>query len=111
MESGSILGISSSLLVLVLEGWIVARFFYREVTWRAVCGYTLAVALAASAVCGINYLLVRALDVVDSSHGFMTLGLPVVLSAAGALVAISAFTFGTLSIARSRSHTPPSHVA
>ena len=100
MESGSILGISSSLVVLVLTGGLIARFFNSAATWRIAGGYIVAVALMASVGCGANYLLARALNVVDSSHGFMAVGLPVALSVIAGAVAVLAFFFGALRAGR-----------
>jgi hypothetical protein len=107
MESGSVLGLSSSVFVLGLTGWLVSRFFAGTATWRAVIVYTLAVACGALIVCGANYMLAYALNVVDSSHGFMSVGVPIVFGITAALVAISAFTFGALGSATPPMHSPP----
>lgn len=82
--------------MLVLVGWLIARFFNGVATWRVAGGYALAIALAVSIVCGLNYLLAGVLNVVDSSHGFMAVGLPVVIGVIGGVIAVMALLFGAL---------------
>lgn len=88
MESGSILGIFSSVTVLALVVTLIARFFAGKITWQKAGCYSIAIVLSAISVCGINFLLAVSLNVTDSSHGAMSLGLPVVSACAGSLLAL-----------------------
>jgi hypothetical protein len=96
VESGALLGAFASFVSLGVIGWLIQHFFAGPRTWLSWFQHVGAALASVSFVCGGAAVLARALNVVDSSHGFVTLGIPVVLSVGGVFIALVALTIGTV---------------
>jgi hypothetical protein len=79
MESGAIIGIISSIIVVASASIVLVRYSKGESTWGRTLKY---VAIEAGVILGALMFAVLLLDMfsaVDSSHGVMALGLPVLV--------------------------------
>lgn len=105
MDSGVVLGLIASVAVLAQTGWLIQRCLSQSFSWRALVAHWLVIVAFSGVICGVVLLLARALNVVDSSHGFGTIGIPTIFAVCGALTALTAFAFRAVSYAlRKGSH-------
>ena len=89
MESGEILGLAAMAAILVVQVSLTARFVRRGVGSRSALLHGAAIILISCLICGLTLAAARWLNVVDSSHGFVTIGLPVLLAFFGSLIAFA----------------------
>lgn len=93
MDSGLVLGLFASVVVLAQTGWLVQRCLSEPFSLRSAVAHWLAIVAISAVICGGVVLLAGSLNVVDSSHGFGTIGIPTIFAVFGALTALVAFAF------------------
>jgi len=78
MESGSLLGGLMILALMLTSAGVTLVFARRPASGRSLLVYVAVLLSALALLAGINYLLAFGLNVSDSSHGVMAVGLPFV---------------------------------
>ena len=88
VESGTMLGVAASATLILAQVGVVRNFSRRTPLWSGAAIHAMALSLICVALWGLTYVLAVGLNVTDSSHGFMSVGLPAGVAVIGAAIGI-----------------------